>query len=246
MNYKYLKFHEGVYEFIHPCLLKAMFLSSESMVGYLLTNGSLHDITEFIRSEVYNALENELVIKIGEDYYHILCERLVSHAFEDHSFLQHVAQYIYSYWRSFGHNLVNMMFKHIEFTLFNSLGVHTSDFPSLYNESLSENSLKLEGQFQFSTIILLVDELTYKGRDPWLYGPGSADFLIFIALVSAAMRRYTINRNQTFEILLKEFQNRIQFISFVKLMDKPLDKHGNSFFIILCFLVKWKHLKSWV
>ncbi|CAC5424776.1 unnamed protein product [Mytilus coruscus] len=45
MNNKYLKFHEGVYEFIHPCLLKAVFLSSDSMVDYLLLNGSLHDIT---------------------------------------------------------------------------------------------------------------------------------------------------------------------------------------------------------
>ncbi|CAG2209351.1 unnamed protein product [Mytilus edulis] len=129
MNNKYLKFQEGVYEFIHPCLLKAMFLSSHSMVPFLLQNGSLHDITELVRSEVYTALENELVVKIDEDHHHLLCERLVKDAFEMHALLLHVAQYIYSYWRS-SNNLVNKMFKHIEFILFRSLEVHTDDILS--------------------------------------------------------------------------------------------------------------------
>ncbi|CAG2229245.1 unnamed protein product [Mytilus edulis] len=230
MNNKYLKFHEGVYEFIHPCLLKAMFLSSESMVHYLLENGSLHDITEFVRSEGYNGLESELVIKINVDYHHILCERLVEHAFENRDSLLHVAQYIYSYWRSSGNNFVNEMFRHIEFILFKSLGVDTGDPLSLDNESLSEKSINLEGQVQFSKVTVLVDELTYKGRDPWIYGPGSADFLILSALVSAAMNRYATDRVQTFKILLDEFENRIHSESFVKLCSKPLDIYGNTFF----------------
>ncbi|XP_076098301.1 uncharacterized protein LOC143068264 [Mytilus galloprovincialis] len=230
MNNKYLKLDEDMYQFIHPCMSKAMFLSSDYMVHFLLQNGSLQYITEFVRSDHYTDLENELVIKIDEQYHHILCERLVRHAFENHAFLQHVAQYICSYWRSSGHNLVNKIFKHIEFILFHSLGVHTGDHLSPGNEILSEKSIKLEGSVQFSSIIMLVDELTYKGRDPQIYGPGAADFLILSALVSAIMRRYTIDRKQTFEILLKDVQNRIHLESFVKLMDKPLDINGNTFF----------------
>ncbi|VDI08506.1 Hypothetical predicted protein [Mytilus galloprovincialis] len=230
MTNKYLKLHEGKYQFIHPCLSKAMFLSSDSMVDYLLQNGSLHDITEFVRSEVYTALENELIIKIGQEYHHILCERLVRHAFEDHSLLQHIAQYIYPYWRLSGNNLVNMMFKHIEFILFKSLEVHTGDSLSLGNESVSENIINLGRPLRFVNVILLVDELTFKGRDPWIYGPGTSDFLILSALVSAAMGKYATNRDQTFNILLKEFQNRINLESFVKLLSKPLDINGNTFF----------------
>ncbi|XP_052072075.1 uncharacterized protein LOC127710315 isoform X2 [Mytilus californianus] len=230
MTNKYLTFNEGVYEFLHPCLFKAMFLSSNSVIPYLIQNGSLHDITEFVRCEVYTGLENELVININNHYHHILCERLVRHALEDRSLLLHVAQYIYSYWHSSGNNLVNMMFKHIEFILFNSLGVQTSGLPSLDNRSLSENNIKLEGKIKLSNIIVLVDELTYKGRDPWIYGPGTSDFLIISALVSAAVGRYETNRDQTFKILLKEFQNRIHLESFVKLLGKPLDMYGNTFF----------------
>ncbi|XP_076098302.1 uncharacterized protein LOC143068265 [Mytilus galloprovincialis] len=230
MNNKYLKFQEGVYEFIHPCLLKAMFLSSDSMVHFLLQNGSLHDITELVRSEHYTGFENELVIKIDENYHHILCEKLVGHALENHSLLQHVAEYIYSYWRLTGDYLVNKMFKHIECLLFRSLEVHTDDILSHDTGSLSESSINLEGSVQFSKIIILLDELTYKGRDPWIYGPGSADFLILSALISAAIGRYATNRRQTFNILLEEFRNRIHSKSFVNLWSKPLDMHGNTFF----------------
>ncbi|CAC5424777.1 unnamed protein product [Mytilus coruscus] len=122
------------------------------------------------------------------------------------------------------------MFKHIEFILFRSLRVHTGDLLLLENESLSENSIKLEVSVQFSKTIMLVDELTYKGRDPWIYGPGTTDFLILGALVSAAMGRYATNRHQTFKILLKEFQIRMNSESFAKLLRKPLDIHGNTFF----------------
>ncbi|XP_071163602.1 uncharacterized protein [Mytilus edulis] len=230
MNNKFLKFHEGVYEFINPCLLKAMFLSSKSMVPYLLENGSLHDITEFVRSEVYTALKNELVIKIGEEYQHTLCERLVRHAFENREFLLHVSQYIYSYWRSSNNYLVNEMFRYIEFILFRSLDVHTGDHLSLDNESLSENSIKLLDSVQFFKVTLLVDELTFKGRDPWIYGSSSVDFLILSALVSAAMKTYATDRDKTFGILVEEFQNRIHLKSFVKLWSKPLDRYGNTFF----------------
>ncbi|VDI28481.1 Hypothetical predicted protein [Mytilus galloprovincialis] len=236
MNNKYLKFHEGVYGFIHPCLVKVMLLSSESMVHYLLTNGSLHDITEFVRSDIYIALGDELVIKIGEEYHQTLCERLARHAFESHSLLQHVAQYIYSYWRSTGNNFVNKMFKHIEFIMFRSLAVHTGDILAHDAESLSENSINLEDSVHFSKIIMLLDQLTYKGRDPWIFGPGTTDFIIISALVSAAKNRYATDRVKAFEILLEEFQDRKHFESFVKLWSKPLDLYGNNFFHYLMVL----------
>ncbi|VDI35831.1 Hypothetical predicted protein [Mytilus galloprovincialis] len=225
MNNKYLKYHEGVFKFIHPCLLKAVFLSSDIMVSYLLQNGSLHDITEFFRSDIHTTLENELVIKMSKDYHHVLCERLVRHAFESRSLLLHIAKYIFSYWRSSGNNLVNEMFKHIEFILFESLDVHTDDPLTHDNRSLSEKSIKSEGPVTFSKIIMLVDELTHKGREPWIYGPGSADFLILSALVSAAIGRYASNRDRTFQILLSEFQKRIHS----ELWSKPLDIYANTF-----------------
>ncbi|VDI68426.1 Hypothetical predicted protein, partial [Mytilus galloprovincialis] len=246
MNNKYLRFHEGGYEFIHPCMLKAVLMSSESMVPYLLLNGSLNDIIEFVRSNdytAYTAMEDDLVIKIGEDYHQILCERLVRCAFDDHSLLLHVAQYMYSYWRSSGNNLVNKMFKHIEFILFKSLAVLTGDFLSLENESSSGNSINLKGPVQFSKIIMLVDELTYKGRDPWIYGPGTSHFVILSALVSAAMGRYATNRDQTFTILLEEFQKRMHSKSFAKLLKKPLDIHGNTCFHYLVLFDEMSALK---
>ncbi|CAG2198017.1 unnamed protein product [Mytilus edulis] len=227
MNNKYLKLHEGVYEFIHPCLLKAMFLSSESMVDYLLQIGSLQDITEFFRSEDYTALEHELVITIDEQYHHVLCERLVRHAFENYESLLKVADYICTCWRLSGNMLVNVFFSHIAFILFHMFGIYTNNLQQL---DIEQNSIKAEIQVSLSNIIKLVERLTYQGRDPWIYGAGTADFLILSGLVTAAVGRYASNRNQTFDILLSEFQKRIHSGAFVELLSKPLDIYGNTFF----------------
>ncbi|CAC5425547.1 unnamed protein product [Mytilus coruscus] len=232
MNNKYLRFQEGVYTFIHPCLSIAMFLSSDYMVHYLLQKGSLIDITELVRSKDYTGLENELVIKIDKDYHHILGERLMRHAFENLDALLLVTQYIYKYWRSSSNEMVNMIFSHIEFILFQSFGVKTDYLQQLDGEEVSENSIKAENQVSLSKIIMLVDELTYKGRDPWIYASGT-DFLILSGLVTAAMGRYATNRNQTFDILLSEFQNRVHSESFVKQLRKPLDIYRNTFFHFL-------------
>ncbi|VDI28476.1 Hypothetical predicted protein [Mytilus galloprovincialis] len=279
MNNKYLKLHEGMYQFIHPCLSKAMFLSSDSMVYYLLQNGSLQDITEFVRSEDYTASENELVIKIDKQIHHILCERLVRHAFEDHELLLKVADYISTYWRlsgkdytgledelvikitkdfhhifderfmkhvsedhdllvkiaaytythwhSSGNMLVNVFFNQIAFILFKSFGIYTDNLQQL---DIEQNSMKAEIQVSLFNIIRLVERLTSQGKDPWIYGTGSADFIILSGLVTAAVARYAANSNQTFDILLSEFQKRIHSGAFFELLSKPLDRYGNTFF----------------
>ncbi|XP_076098303.1 uncharacterized protein LOC143068266 [Mytilus galloprovincialis] len=278
MNNKYLKLHEGMYQFIHPCLSKAMFLSSDSMVYYLLQNGSLQDITEFVRSEDYTALENELVIKIDEQYHHILCERLVIHAFEDDKLLLKVADYICTYWRlsgkdytgledelvikitkdfhhifdekfmkhvsenhdllvkiaeytythlgSSGNRLVNVFFSQIAF-ICNSFGIYTDNLQQL---DIEQNSIKAEIQVSLFKIIRLVQRLTSQGKDPWIYGTGTTDFLILSGLVTAAVDRYAANSNQTFDILLSEFQKRIHSGAFVELLSTPLDRYGNTVF----------------
>ncbi|XP_052103702.1 uncharacterized protein LOC127737209 [Mytilus californianus] len=230
MNNKYLKLHDGIYKFIHPCMSIAMFLSSDYMVLYLLQIGSLHDITELIRSEVYTALENELVIKIDTEYHHILCERLVRHVFENHVLLELVAQYIYLYWSSSGNELVNKMFSHIEFVFYQRFGIHTENLQPLGNDSLSDHSITLENKVSFHNIIVLNDQLTCQGRYPWIYRHDAADFCILSGLVTAAIGKYATNRKQTFRILLSEFQRRIQSESFAELWSKPLDFHGNTFF----------------
>ncbi|CAC5392564.1 unnamed protein product [Mytilus coruscus] len=181
MNNKYLKLHEGIYKFIHPCMSKAMFLSSDSMVLYLLRNGSLHDITEFVRSIDYTALESELVIKVDENYHHILCESLFR--------------------------------------------VPTGNMQPLDNDSFSAKNIK-EVSVTFCKIVMLVVELTIKGRDPWIYRADTADVFILCGLVSAAMGRYATIR----KILLSEFQNRIHTKTFEKLCSKPLDMYENTFF----------------
>ncbi|CAG2223746.1 unnamed protein product [Mytilus edulis] len=149
MNNTYLKFHGGIYEFIHPCLLKALFLSSDDLVYYLLLNGSLHDITDFVRSKGYTGMENELFIIVDENYHHILSVRLMRYAFENKQTLQHVAHYIYTYWRITGSELLKRIFTHVEYILYQSLGICTDNLQTIENECCSENEIKEKDQVTF-------------------------------------------------------------------------------------------------
>ncbi|CAG2197831.1 unnamed protein product [Mytilus edulis] len=63
--------------FIHPYVSKAILLLSEKLLDYFIENGDVEDIMEFVRSSKYNITEDELVLRVTEDKYAILCERLI-------------------------------------------------------------------------------------------------------------------------------------------------------------------------
>jgi hypothetical protein len=101
----------------------------------------------------------------------------------------------------------------------------------------SENKKTIEREYPLSWCrILLMDELTDHGYDPWIYevddGGLVPDRALLCGLIAACKSKYKQDEKQdnTFSKLLSMFKNKIKDKTFVKNLSDLTDMYGNTLF----------------
>lgn len=191
--WKYIvKTDSHTYRFIHPAVSKAVYLSSNHYTNYIIEVGEIKDILEFIRSYRYQVSVHDLVLKLENVVlYHILCERLISTLIPQPDLVKNIGEYIY-------HQFIKLCDRDFLVVLFHNMDNDMMyAYFSIRTENRKKNKMKEEktnvneenrdanvnqinnGNEEISktkrshylpcTMISLMEHLTRKGKDRWIY-----------------------------------------------------------------------------
>ncbi|CAC5425520.1 CHL1 [Mytilus coruscus] len=249
---KYLvKSDDHTYKFIHPAVLKAVFLSSEYFTKYIVEEGGKEDIIDYIRSEQYEELEGELVLKLETKTYPALCERLLNLLLERPHFGEKIGDYIYHHFISLhDQNFLKTFFLNLEkyFPLqlvmekenkiLEKYGSIRQKKTKLNKESacvnITDSGKTKTSQSSPLPMIRMFEHLTRSGRDSWIFTVDEAsipDFGILYGLIMACKNNFCNDEDQikTFEIILAFFRKRCEKKDFQLNLFAPMDIYSNVF-----------------
>lgn len=208
----YLNDDEESVEFTHQYVKKAVLLSSDHLFDYFLRACSLIEIKDIIRSHEYENKGEELIKKMPaaekDDMYELLFSKLIDELGKDSVVVKDIGVYFY-----------NQFIKLHDKTFLTNLICHLNT--------------KDEGLAWCR--ILLMDELTDHGNDPWIYDvddgvlvPGKA---LLWGLIASCKSKYKQDekRDDTFCQLLSMLKSKIDK-TLVKNLRDLTDMYGNTLF----------------
>ncbi|CAC5358532.1 TTN [Mytilus coruscus] len=200
---------DHTYRFIHPCVTMAIFLSSENLLNYFIQNGDVENIIEFVRSYLYTVTDDELVLKLKDEYmYKILCERLPFMMTEKPELEKKIGHYIYDCFiklrdKSFLSALLPklecdssirkmqnespakqvIMKESMNVKDDRQTVIHVNQAPIDYNknQNTSEEAPAIKF-FSPPQLISMIEHLTRTGKDSWIYHEKTADVPDFVVL----------------------------------------------------------------
>jgi hypothetical protein len=229
LNGKYLKYDGESVEFTHRYVKKAVLLSSDHILDYFLKACSLIEIKDIVRSHEYEKKGEELITKMPaedkEEMYELLFSKLIDDSGKDSVVVKDIGVYFY-----------NQFIKLHDKMFLTKLMCHftprkTSEPPQ------SENKKNIERKYPLSwCIILLMEELTDHGNDPWIYevddGVLVPDRALLCGLIGACKSKYKQDekRDNTFSKLLSMFKSKIKDKTLVKNLSDITDMYGNTLF----------------
>ncbi|XP_063427434.1 uncharacterized protein LOC134710945 [Mytilus trossulus] len=243
-KFKYIiKCDDHTYRFIHPSVLKAVFLSSEHLLNHFIENGDVEDIIEFVRSFLYEATDDDIVLKLKEDRYNILCERLIFMMTEKEKKIGH---YIYDcFIKLQDTSFLNVLTPKLQCVasirqMQNDSSANNKDSRQSFenvNQAAISNNYEIEKQkrseeapasklFSPTQMIAMIEYLTRTGEDSWIYEEKQAsvpDFMVLYGLIVGCKNNFlgVAENKKTFEITEKEKTFNIILKMFThKLKDK--------------------------
>ncbi|CAC5425518.1 unnamed protein product [Mytilus coruscus] len=249
---KYLvKSDDHTYKFIHPAVLKAVFLSSEYFTKYIVEEGGKEDIIDYIRSEQYEVLEGELVLKLETKTYPALCIRLLNLLLERPHFGEKIGDYIYHHFISLhDQNFLKTFFLNLEKYFPLQIVMEKENKILEKCGSIREKKTKVNKESAFVNItdfgktktsqssplpmIRMFEHLTRSGRDSWIFTVDEVsipDFGILYGLIMACKNNFCNDEDQekTFKIILAFFRKRCEKKDFQLNLFAHMDIYSNVF-----------------
>ena len=234
LNGKYLKYDGESVEFTHRYVKKAVLLSSDHILDHFLRACSLIEIKDIVRSHEYEKKGEELITKMPAEgkeemyiteMYELLFTKLIDDSGKDSVVVKDIGVYFY-----------NQFIKLHDKMFLRKLMCHFT--PSKTSEPpQSENKKNIEREYPLSWCrILLMDELTDHGNDPWIYNNDDSalvpDKALLWGLIAACKSKYKQDEKQddTFSKLLSMFKSKIEDKTFVKNLSDLTDMYGNTLF----------------
>jgi hypothetical protein len=214
MKGKYLNYVEESYEFIYHYFKKAVLLSSDHLFDYFLRACTFIEIKDIVRSHEYEKKGEELIAKMPADgsMYELLFSKLIDESGKDSIVVKDIGVYFY-----------NQFIKLCDKMFLTSLMLY------LKNTKVEKYPLPW-------CRILLMDELTDHGNDPWIYNNDDSaqvpDKALLWGLIAACKSKYKQDEKQddTFSKLLSMFKSKIKDKTFVKNLSDLTDMYGNTLF----------------
>ena len=225
MKGKYLNYVGESYEFIYHYFKKAVLLSSDHLFDYFLRACTFIEIKDIVRSHEYEKKGEQLIKKIPADssMYDVLFSELIDESGKDSVVIKDIGVYFY-----------NQFIKLHDKMFLTKLMCHFNFTPSKISEPpQSENKKTIEREYPLSWCrILLMDELTDHGNDPWIYNNDDSalvpDKALLWGLIGACKSKY--KQDNTFSKLFSMFKSKIKNETFVKNLSDLTDMYGNTLF----------------
>ena len=229
MKGKYLNYVGESYEFIHHYVKKAVLLSSDHLFDYFLRACTFIEIKDIVRSHEYEKKGEQLIKKMPADgsMYEVLFSKLIDESGKDSIVVKDIGVYFYNQFIE----LRDKMFLTELMCYFNFTLSKISEPPQ------SENKKTIEREYPLSWYrILLMDELTDHGNDPWIYDVDDValvpDNALLWGLIAACKSKYKQDEKQddTFSKLFSMFKSKIEDKTLVKNLSDLPDMYGNTLF----------------
>jgi hypothetical protein len=228
MTGKYLNYVGESFEFTHHYVKKAVLLSSDHLFDYFLRACTFIAIKDIVRSHEYEKKGEQLIKKMPAvgSMYELLFSKLIDESGKDSIIVKDIGVYFYNQFIK----LRDKMFLTELMCHFNFTTSKISEPPQ------SENKKTIETEYPLSWCrILLMDELTDHGNDPWIYNNDDSalvlDKALLWGLIAACKSKYKQEKqDDTFSKLLLMFKSKIKDKTLVKNLSDLTDMYGNTLF----------------
>jgi hypothetical protein len=216
MNGKYLNYDGKSVEFTHHYVKTAVLLSSDLLFEYFLRACSLIEIKDIVRSHEYAKKGEKLIKKMPAEgkftfLYSLLFYKLIDELEKDLVVVKDIGVY-------FHNQFIKLRDKMFLTNLMWHFQNKNSEYPLPWCR------------------ILLMDELTDHGNDPWIYDVDNSALVpaeaLLWGLIAACKSKYKKNEKEddTFSKLLSMFKSKIKDKTFVKNLSDLTDMYGNTLF----------------